>query len=94
MGPASLYLGNRIMHDYSCHKLWLSQKSYCVKLLCTWNLSHCATALMPMVLKPYFLDPAPVRRHPIPPHILDPSDLHSNTSFNTLSYIPLHCRLL
>jgi Reverse transcriptase (RNA-dependent DNA polymerase) len=35
ISPASLYLGNRIMCDCSHCKLWLSQKSYCVKLLCT-----------------------------------------------------------
>ena len=35
-----------------------------------------------------------VRGHPILPHIPDSSDLCSNTSFNTLPYIPLHCRFL
>ena len=35
-----------------------------------------------------------VRGHPISPHIPDSSNLHSDISFNTLPYIPPHCRLL
>ena len=37
-------------------------------------------------------DSVAVRGHPIPPHILDSSNLHFNTSFDTLLYIPPHCR--
>jgi hypothetical protein len=57
MGPASLYLGIRITHDRTRRKLWLSQKSYCVELLRTWNMSNCTTACTPMVIKPYLLPP-------------------------------------
>jgi hypothetical protein len=59
MGPASLYLGIRITRDRSRRRLWLSQKSYCVELLRTWNLSTCTTASTPMVIKPYLTDPSP-----------------------------------
>ena len=59
MGPASLYLGNRITRDRARRKLWLSQKSYCVDLLRTWNLSNCTPASTPMTTKPYLLDPTP-----------------------------------
>ena len=59
MGPASLYLGICITHDCTRRKLWLSQKSYCVDLLQTWNLSNCTTASMPMIAKPHLLDPTP-----------------------------------
>ena len=59
MGPASLYLGNRITRDRSCRKLWLSQKSYCLDLLRTWNLSNCTPASTPMTTKLCLLDPAP-----------------------------------
>src|SRR5271168_4371427 len=38
MGPASLCLGICITHNCSHRKLWLSQKSYCMDLLHTWNL--------------------------------------------------------
>jgi hypothetical protein len=58
MGPAFFYLGNHITCDCSHCKLWLSQKSYCVELLCIWNLSHCATTSISMIVKPYLLDPA------------------------------------
>ena len=59
MGPASLYLGNHITRDRSRRKLWLSQKSYCVDLLHTWNLSNCMPASTPMTTKPYLLEPMP-----------------------------------
>ena len=59
MGPASLYLGNRITRDRSRRKLWLSQKSYCVDLLRTWNLSNCTPVSTPMTTKPYLLKPMP-----------------------------------
>ena len=59
MGPASLYLGIRITRDRSRRKLWLSQKSYCVDLLRTWNMSNCTTTSTPMVMKPYLSDPSP-----------------------------------
>jgi hypothetical protein len=59
MGPASLYLGNRITRDRSRRKLWLSQKSYCIDLLRTWNLSNCTPASTPMTVKLYLLDPTP-----------------------------------
>jgi hypothetical protein len=58
MGPASLYLGIRITRDRARRKLWLSQKSYCVELLRTWNMSNCTTACTPMVVKPYLLQPS------------------------------------
>ena len=58
MGPASLYLGIRITRDRVRRKLWLSQKSYCVELLRTWNMSNCTTACTPMVIKPYLLPPS------------------------------------
>ena len=56
MGPALLYLGIRITRDRARRKLWLSQKSYCVDLLQTWNLSNCTTASTPMIVKPHLLD--------------------------------------
>src|SRR5277367_6059729 len=59
MGPASLYLGNRITRDRPRRKLWLSQKSYCLDLLKSWNLSNCTVASTPMTVKMYQLDPAP-----------------------------------
>ena len=59
MGPASLYLGIRITRDRSRRKLWLSQKSYCLDLLHTWNLSNCTSASTPMQAKPHLLDPTP-----------------------------------
>lgn len=59
MGPASLYLGNRITRDRARCKLWLSQKSYCVELLRTWNLLNCTPATTPLSTKPYLLDPMP-----------------------------------
>src|SRR5271155_4429504 len=59
MGPASLYLGNRIIQDRSRWKLWLSQSSYCIELLRTWNLSDCAPASTPMSLKLHLLQPSP-----------------------------------
>src|SRR5277367_1733664 len=59
MGPASLYLGNRITHDRPRRKLWLSQRSYCLDLLRTWNLSNCTPASTPMTAKLYLLYPAP-----------------------------------
>ena len=59
MGPASLYLGIRITRDRVHRKLWLSQKSYCMDLLHTWNLSNCTSASTPMLTKPYLLDPTP-----------------------------------
>ena len=59
MGPASLYLGNRITRDWSRRKLWLSQKSYCLDLLRNWNLSNCTPVSTPMMTKLHLLDPAP-----------------------------------
>jgi hypothetical protein len=59
MGPASLYLGNRIIRDRSRRKIWLSQKSYCIELLRVWNLSNCTPASTPMSVKPYLLEPSP-----------------------------------
>src|SRR5271156_1806337 len=59
MGPASLYLGNHIIRDRSRQNIWLSQRSYCVELLRTWNLSNCTTASTPMSVKPYLLPPLP-----------------------------------
>src|SRR5277367_5631376 len=59
MGPASLYLGNRITRDRSRRKIWLSQKSYCVELLRVWNLSNCTVASTPMIAKPHLLEPSP-----------------------------------
>ena len=59
MGPASLYLGNRITRDRTRRKIWLSQKSYCVELLRTWNMSNCTAASTPMSMKPYLLEPSP-----------------------------------
>jgi hypothetical protein len=59
MGPASLYLGIRITRNRPRRRLWLSQKSYCVDLLRTWNLSNCTVAATPMTLKPYLADPSP-----------------------------------
>ena len=67
MGPASLYLGNRITRDRSRRKLWLSQKSYCIDLLRSWNLSNCTPASTPMTTKLYQLEPAPTSL----PHISD-----------------------
>jgi hypothetical protein len=67
MGPASLYLGNRITRDRSRRKLWLSQKSYCVDLLKSWNLSNCTIASTPMTVKLCNLDPSPGAL----PHISD-----------------------
>ena len=59
MGPASLYLGNRITRDRARCRIWLSQRSYCVELLRTWNLSHCTPATTPMSVKLCLLEPAP-----------------------------------
>ena len=59
MGPASLYLGNRISRDRAHRKLWLSQKLYCIELLRTWNLSNCTPASTPMSTKLYLLEPLP-----------------------------------
>ena len=59
MGPASLYLGNRITHDRPRWKIWLSQWSYCFELLRVWNLSNCTPASTPMSSKPHFLEPSP-----------------------------------
>ena len=59
MGPASLYLGNRISRDRTHCKLWLSQKSYCLDLLRTWNLSNCTPASTPLFTKLYLLEPMP-----------------------------------
>ena len=59
MGPASLYLGIRITRDRSRRKLWLSQKSYFLDLLHTWNLSNCTSPSTPMIAKPHLLDPTP-----------------------------------
>ena len=60
MGPASLYLGIHITtHDHPCQKLWLLQKSYCIDLLCVWNLHNCTIASTPMILKPHLIDPSP-----------------------------------
>jgi hypothetical protein len=59
MGPASLYLGNRIIRDRPRRKLWLSQRSYCIELLRVWNLSNCTHASTPMANKPHLLEPAP-----------------------------------
>ena len=59
MGPASLYLGNRITRDCPRRKIWLSQRSYCVDLLRTWNLSNCTHAATPMSTKLCFVDPTP-----------------------------------
>jgi Reverse transcriptase (RNA-dependent DNA polymerase) len=59
MGPASLYLGIHITHERSRWKLWLSQKSYCINLLCAWNLSNCTVATTPIILKPYLVNPSP-----------------------------------
>ena len=59
MGPASLYLGNRITRDRSRRKIWLSQRSYCLELLRTWNLSNCTPASTPMTVKLHLLDPSP-----------------------------------
>jgi hypothetical protein len=44
MGPASLYLGVWITHDFAQCKLWLSQKSYYIELLWVWNMMNCMTA--------------------------------------------------
>jgi hypothetical protein len=59
MGPASLYLGVCITRDRTRRKLWLSQKSYCIKPLWVWNMTSCTTATTPMVVKPYLLAPLP-----------------------------------
>jgi hypothetical protein len=59
MGPASLYLGNRITRDCPRRKLWLSQKSYCLELLRTWNLSNCTPASTPLSTKLSLLNPMP-----------------------------------
>src|SRR5277367_6782771 len=55
MGPASLYLGNCTTRDRPRRKLWLSQRSYCLNILRTWNLSNCTPALTPMTGKLYLL---------------------------------------
>ena len=59
MGPASLYPGNHMSRDRTHRKLWLSQKSYCLDLLRTWNLSNCAPAFTLLSTKLYLLEPMP-----------------------------------
>src|SRR5271154_1010238 len=59
MGPASLYLGNRITRDRAHRRIWLSQCSYCDDLLRMWNLSNCTPASTPMSVKPYLIQPLP-----------------------------------
>ena len=71
LGPASLYLGIRIVRDRSKRKLWLSQKPFITDLLSTWNMTECHTASVPLRTKLHQLRPPPENAlHEIPDHIL------------------------
>ena len=62
LGPASLYLGIRIIQDRSRRKLWLSQKAFITDLLASWNLtpSNSHTSAVPLRHKLHTLPEAPL----------------------------------
>jgi hypothetical protein len=70
LGPASLYLGIRIIRDRSRRKLWLSQKAFITNLLASWNLtpSNSHTSAVPLRHKLHTLPEAPLNSLP---NILD-----------------------
>ena len=58
-GAASLYLGIRITHDRSKHKLWLSQCPFVVDLLTSHNLMNAHSSLVPLCHTLHDLPPVP-----------------------------------
>jgi hypothetical protein len=71
LGPASLYLGIRIVRDRSQRKLWLSQKPFVMDLLSTWNMTECRSSTVPLRTKLHQLRPlAPEILPDIPDHLL------------------------
>ena len=61
LGPASLYLGIRIIRDRPRRKLWLSQKAFITDLLASWNLTplNCHTSSVPLRHKLHTLPEVP-----------------------------------
>jgi hypothetical protein len=66
LGPASLYLGIRIIRDRSRRKLWLSQKAFITDLLASWNLtpSNSHMSAVPLRHKLHTLPEAPLNSLP------------------------------
>ena len=48
LGPVSMFLAIRIHHDCPRHKIYLSQKSFIIDLLNTWNMMNCHPSPVPL----------------------------------------------